>query len=240
MPAAFLLTLTTLCQTTPVEEPLSWDAQVDAIMTAVNDLKSPNNSDIPSSPHRFETLLRSHPRSHVQIFVETDGKQVLTTDLYYGKGELHIIQHTSGWHLVTRGTEGYEWKVGRKTGQLIQTTPKDLIEYVAYLTDPAGFCSHVLKRYHHSPELFEPAKKTKDGLTELRMKKPEHGMRALQVDPEKFWYGGLEFENDEKVTKIRYTKPKAIDKFPPSILKRLDSVTFRKSPSKLSRHLSYL
>lgn len=227
-----------------------WDDRVDEIITAYKSSKEPKMS---KRGERIETLFRSHRLSHIQIFGEKNGKRVLAADMYYGEGELHVLQRGEGLdaqrhpgtpNLVTKGAKVYEWKVGQKTGDKMAAIPKDMVDYAIYLTDPAGFPSYLYSLYLKEPELFDAPRPGESGCMELRLKAPhKSGFRAIHIDQKRFWYGAFELEDREtgEVWKIIYTKPKAIDRIPDEVYERLKGVHFRESNSTLrKRHMHYL
>lgn len=233
---------------TPVSsaDPAEWDSLIDDYITRSRSAKQPLRVGTREAGQRIETLFRSHRLSHVQIHIETNGKRSLSTELYYGQGELHVVQHDSGWNLVTKGAEAYEWKRGRQSGEIAVAETKELIAYTIYLTDPAMFVSYLHREYLKDPQKFEPPKPGESGCMELRLKERKNGFHALHLDEKRLWYGAFEYEvkgkgrEPAKVLKWVFSKPKAIEKFPEAIFERLKDVKFRKSKNSLRRHRTYL
>jgi len=229
-----------------------WDDRIDEFITGYKSIKKPTKPGLRQRGERIETLFRSHRFSHVQIFGEKNGKRILAADMYYGEGELHVLQrgegldalqHPGRWNLVTKGAEAYEWEVGKKTGERITVKAKDLVDYAIYLTDPATIPTYLYSLYLKEPELFDAPRPGESGCMELRLKvRHRSGLRAIHVDQKRFWYGAFEFENGEtgEVMKIIYTKPKAIDRIPDEVYERLKGIHFRESKNSLRRHMQYL
>lgn len=233
---------------TQTHDAAEWDNVVDEYLATIKTAQESDPEKLLQYGDRIKTLLRTHPLSHVRIFVEENGgKRKLATDIYYGKGQLHVIQHGDSellrrWNLVTKGKEAYEWRVGSQTGEINTVETKDLVDYTIYLTDPAMFPSSVFKQYLQSPELFNPPRAVESGCTELRFKKPFHGFSSIEVDLKTFWIGAMEFTNSktDQQSKIIFTKPTLIKKVPDEIFDRLKSVKFRQGKNSLRRHLQYL
>lgn len=217
-----------------------WDDLIDKRIAAYKSLKERRQVAFPEMGARLETLFRSHPLSHVQIFAEKAGKRVLSTEIYYGTDELHVVQHATGWNLVTKGAEAYEWKFGSRTGQITAAEPKELVEYTIYLTDPAFFPTYLHYLSLTKPEMFKAPRPGEAGCNELRLKKVHKNFRAIHIDEKRLWYGALEFENAGERTKVIFSKPKLIDQIPDKVLERVKGIEFRKSTNSLSRHRTYL
>lgn len=191
---------------------------------------------------RLHTLFRSHSLSHVQIFIQKDnGKKKLTTDLYYGKGEMHVVQHINGWNLVTKDNQAFEWRLGSRTGDNSPTEIKELILYAIYLTDPAGFPSYLYQDYLRAPDLFETPVPGNADCTKLRPKEPIGGFTEIQVDLKRNWYGEFEFNGKAGVpTRWIFSKPTAIEKIPDEVYERMKRIRFRIGKKSLRRHRVYL
>jgi len=219
-----------------------WDKLIDQRIAAYEAMKERKSIAFPEVGARLQTLFHSHRLSHVQVFSAQDGKRSLGADIYYGEGQLHVVQHQHGWNLVTKGAEAYEWKFGKRTGEITVADPKDLIDYAIYLTDPAAFLTYVHGLYLTKPELFEAPRPGESGCTELRFKKVHHGIRAIQLDQKRLWFCAFEYENvtTGKVATLIFSKPQAIQKIPNAVFERLEHLQFRKSPSSLRRHMTYL
>jgi len=219
-----------------------WDDLINEGIAAYKSIKEPRQVAFPEMAARLETLFRSHRLNHVQIFTEKGGKRSLSTEIYYGDGELHVVQHVKGWNLVTKGSEAYEWEFGKRTGEITMAAPKELVAYTIYLTDPAFFPTYLHHLYLTKPELFDDAKAGESGCKELRLKKPHKFLHAIHIDEEHLWYGAIEYENREagERTKVIFSKPKAIDQIPDKVLDRVKGIKFRKSTNSLSRHRTYL
>ena len=191
---------------------------------------------------RLHTLFRSHSLSHVQISHKKDnGKKELTTDLYYGQGELYVVQHVEGWNLVTKGNRAFEWRLGSRTGDNSPIEMKELIAYTIYLTDPAGFPSSLYQDYLSAPDSFETPVPGNAGCTKLRPKEPIGGFTEIQVDLKRNWYGEFEFNGKAGVpTRWIFSKPTAIRKIPDEVYERMKQIRFRMAKKSLRRHRGYL
>lgn len=240
--------VTVLLSAPPAEAKLSaeakeWNNIIDAYLVEIKGIKAPTSFGR-TVIKRIETLLRAHPLSHVQVFVEKNGGQrTLAADLYYGKGELHIIQHSMdvGFpNLVIKDNNAYEWKVGKRSGQSFTMETKDLVVYTVYVTDPATFALDFLDQYLKDPNLFEAPCPGEDGCTELRIKK-SHGMTAIEVDLKTFWIGAVEYghQKNGKPLKYIYSKPKAIKAIPDKVFDRLKRIRFRETKGSILGHIVY-
>jgi hypothetical protein len=223
-------------------ETSEWDKLVDDHIEGYRAIKDRKPVAFPEMGERLHTLFRSHSLSHVQIFIQRgNAKRELGADLYYGKGELHIVQHIAGWNLVTKGDEAFEWRFGARTGDNSPTEVKELFAYTVYLTDPAYFPTYLFEKYLSEPESFEPPVPGSPGLTKLRVKEPMHGFTEIQVDLKHVWYGEFEFIGKAGVpTRWIFSKPKAIEKVPVEVFDRMKKIRFWKGTKKLSRHRTYL
>lgn len=233
--------LAAILSTLPAAES-EWDKLVDGYIAGFRASKGPKPVGFREAGERLHTLFRSHSLSHVQIFVKKDNcKKELTTELYYGKGELHVVQHIEGWNLVTKDNQAFEWRFGSRTGDNSPTETKELIAYTVYLTDPAAFPSSLYQDYLSKPDRFETPVPGNAGCTKLRPKEPYGGFTEIQVDLKHIWYGEFEFNGQAGVpTRWIFSKPKAIEKIPDSVFERMKRIRFREGKKKLRRHRSYL
>jgi hypothetical protein len=234
--------LTVILSTLPSAES-EWDKLVDDYIENYRAIKDRKPVAFPEMGERLHTLFRSHALSHVQIFIQKDGaRRELATDLYYGKGELHVVQHIEGWNLITKGNEAFEWKFGVRNGSNSPTEVKELIAYTVYLTDPAYFPTYLYEKYLSEPGRFETPVPGNHDFTKLRLKEPTQGFTEIQVNLKHTWYGEFEFTHGKtgEVTRWIFSKPKAIEKIPAVVFDRMKQIRFRKGTTKLSRHRKYL
>lgn len=231
-----LLCLAVLC------DGFEWDKLVTGRIAAIEGIVDPKPVAFPELAPRLKRLLQSHAYSHVQIFDEQDGQRTRRTDLYYGCGELHIVQHVEGWNLVTRGSDAYEWKQGSQTGEITKADPQELIEYLIYLTDPALFGTYLHRLTLREPDLFEPREPGVAGCEKWEFKQPRHSLHAFHLSAKGDWYGGIEFENAETGERATWVflPPKSIDAIPDEVTGRIEGIRFRPSQNSLSRHRTYL
>ena len=117
-----------------------------------------------------------------------------------------------------------------------------MVAYTVYLTDSAFFLTYVYRLSLTKPELFEAPRPGESGCKELRLKKCHEFFRAIHVDEKHFWYGAIEYEDEDsgERAKIIYSNPKAIDQIPDEVLDRVKRIKFRKSTNSLSRRRTYL
>jgi hypothetical protein len=224
-------------------EKSEWDKLVDRYIETYRAIKDRKPVAFPEMGDRIHTLFRSHTLNHVKIFIQKDGdKKQLATDLYYGKGELHVVQHIEGWNLVTKGDEAFEWKFGRRTGDNSPSEAKELIAYTIYLTDPAFFPTSLYGDYLRKPDQFETPVPGNAGCTKLRPKEPYGGFTEVQVDLKRIWYGEFEFLHGKsgEATRWIFSMPKAIEKIPDEVFDRMKRIRFRKGKKLLRRHRVYL
>lgn len=220
-----------------------WDLIVDRLIKGYSSIEEPKPVAFPEMGERIRTLFRSHPLSHVQIHVQRNCEdRELTTDLYYGQGELHLVQHVEGWNLVTKGRNAYEWKHGSRFGEINSAPTQELISYAIYLTDPAYFPTTLHETWLTQPERFKSSQAGENGYQRLRLTKPLGGMTELEIDLKRTWYGSFEFKNAKSSETVRYiySRPKRIEKIPDDVLNRVKQIRFRRGKNSLRRHRTYL
>jgi hypothetical protein len=116
-----------------------------------------------------------------------------------------------------------------------------MIEYLAYLTDPALFLTYTHREFLRHPEAFLPAKDDKENRwTELRFKQPQHGIAALFVDQDSVWIRGIEFVDGDKISGLTFDRPRSVDEIPADLFDRLKGIEFKESTISLRRHMTYL
>ena len=220
-----------------------WDMIIDRTISGCLAIKEPKPVAFPQMGERIRTLFRTHPLSHVQIVIQRDGEnKELATELYYGKGELHVVQHVDGWNLVSKGRDAYEWKHGSRSGEINSALAQELVAHTIYLTDPAYFPTYLYEKFLSEPELFETPTPGESGCQRLRLKQQLNGFSDVDVDLKRVWYGASEITNVETGEEVRYifSRPKPVEKIPEEVLNRVNRVRFRKGSNSLRRHRTYL
>ena len=218
-----------------------WDMTIDRMVEGYASIKERKPVAFPEMGKRITTLFRSHPLTHVQIFMQRQGGDPeLQTELYYGRGELHVVQHKDGWNLVTKGLDAYEWKHGSRSGEINRALAQELVAYTIYLTDPAYFPTYVYQKFLTEPDRFEPPVPDESGFQRLRLKRPVGGITEVDVDPKQIWYGAFGLKNEGGEVRYIFSRPKPIESIPEEVLQRTNQVRFRKGTNSLKRHRVYL
>jgi hypothetical protein len=213
----------------PAPEAGDWDRLVKEYIEAQESVKEPVPTAYPWLAKRLKTLFGVRGVGHIQVFSEKDGKRTLDGDIYYKSGEIHVIKHDTGWNLVTKGKEAYEWEAGTKEGLITKLIDKDLIDYLLYLTDP----SVIMTCFYHAalfePGKFLPPKEVEGGYIERRFKEPIEGFRAVFVSEEPAWLCGFEYDDgkDSKPVRTIFSKPKWLEQVPAGVFERLKGSSSR-------------
>jgi hypothetical protein len=219
-----------------------WDGLVKKTVEAYKSVEEPIPTAYPWVAKRLTTLFGVRGVGHIQVFIEKDGKRTLDRDIYYKAGEVHVINHETGWNLVTKGKEAYEWEAGTKEGLITKLTDEDLLDYLIYLTDPSWIMTCFYHGALYEPDKFLPQKDLEGGWIERRFKDPVAGFRAVFVSEEPAWLCG--FECDEvkggKPLRVIVSKPESLKELPAEVLDRLKGIEFKKSDLSIRRHLVFL
>lgn len=219
-----------------------WDDLIKTYIEASESIKEPVPTAYPQLAKRVKTFFGVKGVGHIQIFQEEDGKRKLYSDMYYKAGEVHIVQHVEGWNLVTKGTDAYEWEVGKKEGVITKLANKDLFDYLLYKTDPSCIVTSLYYHVLYTPERFLPGKDMDRGCKEMRFKKPVEGFRAVFIAEEPLWFCGFEVgdPNGDKSSRVFYSKPESLKDVPAEVFQRLKGIDFKKSDLSIRRHMVFL
>jgi hypothetical protein len=219
-----------------------WHGLVKTYIEAYESIKDPVPTAYPQLAKRLRSLFGVQGVGHIQIVQEEDGKRKVYSDVYYRVGEVHIAQHVEGWNLVTKGTEAYEWEVGKNEGVITKLANKDLIDYLLYVTDPSYIMTSMYHDGFYAPEKFLPPKQVEHGCKEMRLRKPIEGFRAVFVADEPFWFCGFEVGDPkgDKSSRVFYSKPESLKDVPAEVLHRLKGIEFKKSNLSIRRHMVFL
>lgn len=211
-------------------------------------LEKPNDKEREAYSDRLRTLLDRKGVTHIRCNATTDGKLSRRTDIYYKPGELHVINVPSiavpklrEWNLIVKDGKAYEWRTGETLGIVNKVSDKDMIEYLIYLTDPAVFLTQTHRDFLRRPEAFFPPKNDKQKRwTELKYRKPQHGITALFVGQDPVWIYGIELINDGATVDMTFDLPHSVDAIPAELFDRLKGIQFEESTLSLRRHMTYL
>jgi hypothetical protein len=219
-----------------------WTAVVKSYVESMEAIKDPRPVAYPWVARRLKTLFEVEGVGHIQVFTEEGGKKVLYSEIYYSKGELHVVDHKKGWYLVTRGDGVYEWDKEQKEGIITKATAKDLIDYLIYLTDPSYIMTDLYYSVLQSPEQFLPPKDLEGGTVEWRFRKALEGFQSVLVSQEPAWLCGFETRNPVtgETNRVTFTKPESLKQLPAELLDRMKGIKFEKSDLSIRRHMIYL
>ncbi|MEZ6134603.1 MAG: hypothetical protein R3C53_06815 [Pirellulaceae bacterium] len=231
------------------EEELSsmrWQEIVQAVRLRKND--ETENKEHRAKLKRLSALLDREGVTHIRCDGSLGGKKSQYADVYYKSGELCVIYSPPAdgsvsqlWNLVVKNGKAYEWRTGETHGIVGTVTDYQMIEYLAYLTDPAGLMGWTHGEFLRRPEAFFPPKEDQEnGWTEVRFKQSEHGINALFMDQSSAFLRGLEFVNDDATLRITFARPRSVSEIPADLYNRLNGIRFKDSTIDLRRHMTYL
>jgi hypothetical protein len=219
-----------------------WDDILKKSIERYESIQKPEPTAYPWVAKRLRTFSEVKGFGHIQVFAEVQGKRSLASDVYYTKGQLHIVCHDEGWNLATKEDGIYEWMQGDTKGIITKATDRDLIDYLLYLTDPSYIMTCLYHEALQTPGTFLPQKELEGGIVEWRLRTPIEGFQAVLVSQEPAWLCGFEYRNPAtgQVSRLIYTKPKSLNQLPPEVLDRMTGITFEKSDLSIRRHMVYL
>ena len=214
---------------------LTWDNYIKNYLHNLAQVEGKNKG---VSQAAIKIIKETFVKRKISKFVITTKNQdkVNIATVYYTVNELYIQNDKEGWNIVSSGNKIYEWKVGHKTGLIIEANEKDLIDYIIYLTDPAGFKISIYKKYLKDQKRFivEPRQNSKL----LKLRKPTYGIQSVEISENPFWL--LSIKGLDPYFEISVTLPEEVQEVAPDIKKIPDFVEFKESDNTLRMHLEYL
>lgn len=214
-----------------------WERIVNQYIGTYAKIDDPKPVAYPRMADRLRTVFLGREFSRIQVFDLKRGRRHVSADIYYGAGELYILQK-KGWNLATHGSEIYEWETGEKEGFITTAKTEDLIDYLLYITDPSYVMTSMYYYYLLAPQAYRPPLKQKDGSTKLRAKELSH-FSALYLCEKPLWFCGFEMKPSgaDGQDAILYSVPRPMPEVPSEVIELPDGVRFKKWDASIRRHL---
>ncbi|MDO8282560.1 MAG: hypothetical protein Q7U10_08055 [Thermodesulfovibrionia bacterium] len=220
-----------------------WDDQVDRYINIYKQsAESPKPIAYPELGERVRNVFRLNIKNHILIRrVKSNGTET-STDLFYGNGELHILQNGEGWNMFTKGDYIYEWKIGEKVALKSKKNEKDLVDYILYLTDPSYIMTSLYNDYTKQPDNFNVLESNGKTGKEITLKSPLYGFEAIFVNEESLWFYGFRSANAKSgiKTSIYFSKPVIYEVLPKELIGMSETIEFRESDTTVKRHMVYM
>ena len=200
------------------------------------------NPDVyPQLAGRIRGLFQGPGVTHIRISIEKDGKPRPYLDLYYKHGEPHIVNHGWGWNLAAKDGRAYEWKLGSDEGIVIEASDRDLVNYIAYLTDPSWFMASIYFQVMTHPEDFREPIELGEEIRVYQFKDSKSGSCEILVAEDPLWFAGFTFRDpssDARIT-LRFSKPESLEVIPAEVLDRTGRIEFQEANESLDRHMMF-
>jgi hypothetical protein len=198
----------------------------------------PGGMVFPDPTEMISAMFQCHPVTHI-----TAG----SSDIYISDTEIYVTQgkqmdpDEESWNLAVTADGVFEWKTGEKTGIKIKRDNKEIIGYLFYLLDPAGFNSGLYSEYLTKPSAFNVVPGKGGKWKEFQLKDPEDGFEAVYVTEKPLWYHGFRAKKQDGSTlEFLISDPEQIQKIPDAVKAGPKKIHFEDSTLTLSRHMEYL
>lgn len=221
--------------------PESWTESINFYIKALDSRRS-NPTAFLQFKERLEELFKKRSVTYIKLSsVELENSKEKITHIYFLPSELYIIQENNEeWNCVIKGDKVYEWRNGATKGFVIEKNEKDMVDYIIYLTDPAGFMGYFFKKYLDYPELFTVSLKPNE--KELRLKEPHYGIESIYISEAPLWFNGIRFKNQKtnETSELTVSKPADLKNVSNNIKLIPKDIYFEESDLTLRRHMEYL
>jgi hypothetical protein len=221
-----------------------WKEIVTQYMAEVKATKpAPGGIVFPDVTEMISAMFQCQPVTHI-----TAG----SSDIYISDTEIYVIQgkpinvddinvDDESWNLAVTADGVFEWKPGEKRGIKIKRDNKEIIDYLWYLVDPAGFNSGLYGDYLTKPSSYNVVPGKGGKWKEFQLKDPHDGFEAVYVTEKPLWYHGFRVKKpDGSTVEFLISDPEQIQKIPDDVKARLKEIHFEDSTLTLGRHIVFL
>lgn len=225
-----------------------WDERIELVIEQIqNSTEQHSPILIQQLIAKVENVFQKNTLNRFSVEYGIDGQRELGAEIFYGNGELFVLSHggfLSGEkiNLVTQGDYVFEWESGASTGIKIEKNENDIVDFILYMTDPAGFMYAHYEKYINQPETADVVEIEGVPWQEIVFKEPWRGYESMLVDTDSVWFHGIRrtIPDSGVVYSWYISRPTAYEALPESLEAMMEGVQFIEIEQTLGRHMTYL